>query len=119
MWRSASLHAKYSFVLALAIAGAIPYGCHAAWSLALGGGIQLVNLSILDRSVRAVLSTGGTGNAASLAQITLVLRTVVFFTAVIYVLTSTPAKALFFLAGLLVVVPAAIWHGLALPVRGD
>jgi hypothetical protein len=114
--RSASLHAKYLIVLALAIAGAIPYGCHAVWSLALGGGIQLVNLSVLERSVRAVLSTGG--GAAALAQVTLVMRTVLFFTAVIYVLTRTNAQPLAFLAGLLAIVPAAIWHGLAAPASG-
>jgi hypothetical protein len=83
--RSASLHAKYLIVLALAIAGAIPYGCHAVWSLALGGGIQLLNLDLLSRSVRAVLSAGrASGNAAALAQLTLVFRTVLFFTAVVY-----------------------------------
>lgn len=118
--RSASLHAKYLIVLALAIAGAIPYGCHAVWSLALGGGIQLLNLSLLQRSVRAVLSTGGAaGNAATLAQVTLVVRTVLFFTAVIYVLTRTNALPLPFLAGLLVIVPAALWHGLAGPAHEE
>lgn len=112
--RSASLHAKYLIVLALAIAGAIPYGCHAVWSLALGGGIQLLNLSLLQRSVRAVLSAGfASGNAAALAQVTLVVRTILFFTAVIYVLTQTNAQPLPFLAGLLLVVPAGLWHGLA------
>ena len=111
--RSASLHAKYAIVLALAIAGAIPYGCHAVWSTALGGGIQLLNLSLLERGVRAVLSAGAaSGNAASLAQVTLLVRTVLFFTAVIYVLAFTPVQPLAFLAGLLVIVPAAVWHGL-------
>ena len=111
--RSASLHAKYAIVLALAIAGAIPYGCHAVWSTALGGGIQLLNLSLLERGVRAVLSAGAaSGNAASLAQVTLLVRTVLFFTAGIYVLAFTPVQPLAFLAGLLVIVPAAVWHGL-------
>jgi ATP synthase I chain len=110
------LHAKYLIVLALAIAGGISYGCHAAWSVALGGGIQLLNLTVLERSVRAVLSTGSAaGNAASLAQVTLVLRTVLFFTAVIYVLAFTSVQPLSFLAGLLVIVPAALWHGLTPP----
>jgi hypothetical protein len=112
--RSASLHAKYSIVLALAFAGAISYGFHAAWSLALGGVIQVLNLAILERSVRAVLSAGGgTGNLAPIAQLVLFLRTVLFFTAVIYVLTSTSVQPLAFLAGLLVIVPAVLWHGLA------
>jgi hypothetical protein len=118
--RSASLHAKYLIVLALAIAGAIPYGCHAVWSTALGGGIQLLNLSLLERGVRAVLSAGAaSGNAAALAQVTLLVRTVLFFTAVIYVLAFTPVQPLPFLAGLLVIVPAALWHGLARPQSAE
>jgi uncharacterized membrane protein YtjA (UPF0391 family) len=118
--RSASLHAKYLIVLALAIAGAIPYGCHAVWSAALGGGIQLLNLDLLSRSVRAVLSAGGaSGNAAALAQLTLVIRTVLFFTAVIYVLTQTSAQPLPFLVGLLVIVPAGLWHGLTAVAHED
>jgi fermentation-respiration switch protein FrsA (DUF1100 family) len=114
------LHAKYLIVLALAIAGAIPYGCHAAWSTALGGGIQVLNLSVLERSVRAVLSAGG--GASSLApstgltlvgQLALFLRTLLFFTAVVYVLAVVPVQPIAFLVGLLTVVPAVIWHGLA------
>jgi len=108
------LHAKYLIVLALAIAGAIPYGCHAAWSTALGGGIQVLNLSVLERSVRAVLSTGGgASGVAPVAQLALFLRTLLFFTAVIYVLAVVPVQPLAFLVGLLAVVPAVIWHGLA------
>lgn len=110
--RSASLHAKYLIVLALAIAGAIPYGCDAAWSAAAGGGIQLLNLSVLERGVRAAFTTGAAGQATAIAQVMLVLRTVLFFTAVIYVLAATPVLPLAFLAGLLAIVPAAVWHGL-------
>ena len=73
-----------------------------------------MNLDLLSRSVRAVLSAGSASrNAASLAQLTLVVRTVLFFTAVVYVLAFTPAQPLAFLAGLLLVVPATLWHGLA------
>ena len=112
--RSASLHAKYLIVLALAFAGAISYGFHAAWSLALGGGIQVLNLAVLERSVRAVLAAGsGSGSLAPIAQLVLFLRTVLFFTAVIYVLKFTSVQPLAFLAGLLVIVPAALWYGLA------
>ena len=110
--RSASLHAKYLIVLALAIAGAIPYGCDAAWSAAAGGGIQLLNLSVLERGVRAAFTTGAAGQATAIAQVMLVLRTVLFFTAVIYVLAATSVLPLAFLAGLLAIVPAVIWHGL-------
>ena len=86
----------------------------------MGGGIQLLNLSLLARGVRAVLSAGAaSGSAVTLAQVTLVVRTVLFFTAVIYVLTFTPAQPLAFLAGLLVIVPAALWHGLTPPAQAD
>ena len=110
--RSASLHAKHLLVLALAIAGAIPYGFHAVGSLAAGGGIQVLNLTVLERSVRALL---GAGAAAPAAQLLLALRLVLFFTAIAFVLFATDVQPLAFLAGLLVVVPALIWHGLTAP----
>jgi hypothetical protein len=79
-----------------------------------------LNLSLLERGVRAVLSVGAaSGNAATLAQVTLLVRTVLFFTAVIYVLALTPTQPLPFLAGLLVIVPAALWHGLARPQSAE
>ncbi len=86
----------------------------------MGGGIQLLNLDLLSRSVRAVLTAGGaSANAATLAQLTLVIRTVLFFTAVIYVLTQTSAQPLPFLVGLLAIVPAGFWHGLTAAVHED
>ncbi len=111
--RSASLHAKYAITLTLAFAGGFSYGCHAAWSLALGGGIQVLNLTALERSVRAVLTADhGAGSGVPIAQLALFLRTLVFFVAVAYVLAVVPVQPLAFLAGLLAVVPALIWHGL-------
>ncbi len=110
--RSASLHAKYMFVLVLAFAGAISYGFHAAWSLALGGAIGLLNLTVLERSVRGFLSLRGSAPATKLV---LVLRTVLLFVAVSYVLAATPVEPLAFLAGLLAIVPAALWHGWSAP----
>ena len=110
--RSASLHAKYMIVLVLAFAGAFSYGSHAAWSLALGGGIGVLNLTVLERSVRGLLSLQ---SSAPAAQLVLVLRTVVLFVAVSYVLAATPVQPLPFLGGLLAIVPATIWHGLSAP----
>ena len=110
--RSASLHAKHLLVLALAIAGAIPYGFHAVWSLAAGGGIQVLNLTVLERSVRALL---GAGPLAPMVQSLLALRMLLFFAAVCYVLFTFDVEPLAFLAGLLAVVPALIWHGLTTP----
>lgn len=110
--RSASLHAKHLLVLALAIAGAIPYGFHAVWSLAAGGGIQVLNLTVLERSVRALL---GAGAVAPAAQMLLALRLLLLFAAVSFVLFRTDVQPLAFLIGLLAVVPALIWHGLTAP----
>jgi len=111
--RSPSLHTKYLIVLVLAFAGAISYGFHAAWSLALGGGIGLVNLMVLERSVRGLLSLQTSAPAA--APLVLVLRAALLLAAVGYVLTATPAQPLAFLAGLLAIVPALLWHGLTPP----
>jgi hypothetical protein len=110
--RSASLQTKYLIVLVLAFVGAISYGFHAAWSLALGGGIGLVNLTVLERSVRAVLSLQ---TSAPAAQLLLVLRAALLLAAIGYVLTATPAQPIPFLAGLFAIVPAALWHGLTPP----
>ena len=110
--RSASLQAKHAIVLVLAFAVAISYGCGAAWSLALGGGIGTLNLTVLERSVRGFLSLR---SSAPAAQLVLVLRLVVLFTAVGTVLVATPVQPLAFLAGLFAIVPAALWHGLTAP----
>ena len=64
--RSASLQAKHAGLLAVAIAGAIPYGWHAVWSLALAGGIQVVNLAVTERSVRLVFAEPTSAVAARL-----------------------------------------------------
>lgn len=72
-----------------------------------------MNLTVLERSVRAVLSAASGGGYATLVgQYALFLRTVLFFVAVIYVLTATSLQPLAFLAGLLAIVPAVLWHGL-------
>jgi uncharacterized membrane protein YhhN len=44
-----------------------------------------------------------------------VLRAALLLAAVGYVLTATPAQPLAFLAGLLAIVPALLWHGLTPP----
>jgi len=84
---------------------------HAAGSLLAGGGIQALNLKALELSVRLVLgvSTPRLG-AAGVAAI--VLRTLLFFLAVFWVFVAAPVHVLGFGAGLVLVVPASIWHGL-------
>jgi len=108
--RSASLQAKHALLLALAIAGAIPYGCHAVWSLALAGGIQVVNLAVTERSVRLVAAAHAPAFAA---QVLFFLRLLLVLAAIFAGLVLARAQPLPFLAGLLTVVPAVLWHGLA------
>jgi len=108
--RSASLQAKHALVLALAIGGAIPYGCHAVWSLALAGGIQVVNLAVLQGSVRLVIAGRAPRPAA---QLVLFLRLLLVLCAVYLALGPLGAAPLWFAAGLFAVVPAALWHGLS------
>ncbi|MGH2898608.1 MAG: hypothetical protein ACRDMZ_08030 [Solirubrobacteraceae bacterium] len=64
--------------------------------------------------MRAVLATGGGASGlAPIAQLALFLRTLLFFTAVVYVLAAVPVQPIAFLVGLLTVVPTVLWHGLA------
>jgi hypothetical protein len=106
--RSASLQAKHLLLLALAIGGAIPYGCHAVWSLALAGGIQVVNLAVTSRSVRLVVAQPV---SASGAHLVFMLRLFAVLAAVFLALRVLGAAPLPFAAGLLMIVPAAVWHG--------
>ena len=108
--RSASLQAKHAFLLALAIGGAIPYGCHAVWSLALAGGIQLLNVAVTTRSVRLVLAEPGAGQAA---RIVFMLRLLTVLAAIALCIGPLGAQPAPFVVGLLVIVPAALWHGLS------
>jgi ATP synthase I chain len=108
--RNASLQTKHACLLVLAIAGAIPYGCLAVWSLALAGGIQVLNLAVLERSVRLVVAENGSAPAA---RVFFMLRLFLVFGAIAAALGLFGARPLPFVAGLSVVVPAVIWHGLS------
>jgi ATP synthase I chain len=108
--RSASLQAKHLLLLALAIGGAIPYGCHAVWSLALAGGIQVVNVAVTTRSVRLVVAQPV---SASGAHLVFLLRLFAVLAAIFLALRVLGAAPLPFAIGLLVIVPAAVWHGLS------
>lgn len=109
--RSASLQARHALVLLLAIAGAIPYGCHAVWSLVLGGGVQVLNVAILERSVRLALGGGLPGAAIWLV---LFARMLLLFAAVLVLLGRVGVSPLPFTIGLFAILPAGLWHGLAL-----
>lgn len=114
--RIRSLQAKHALLLAVAIAGAIPYGCHAVLSLALAGGIQVVNLAVLEGSVRLVI--GGRAPRPA-AQLVLFLRLLLLCAAVFAALGYLGAAPAPFVVGLLVIVPAALWHGASRAVESS
>ena len=106
--RNASLQARHALLLLLAIAGAIPYGCHAVLSLALGGGIQVVNLAVMQRSVRPALA----GEAGALVTVLFFARLLLVLAVVAFVLSRDDVAHLPFVVGLSLLVPAAAWWGL-------
>lgn len=114
-----ALHGRHALCLALALLVAMPYGWRAVFSLAVGGGIQVVNLAGLERSVRslAALAVAARGSAA---QLLLVVRFIGVIAAVGFALWKLPIEPLWFAVGLSALVPAVIWHGLATsPDRGS
>ena len=110
---SPSLHAIHGALLAVALAGSIPYGWSATASLALGGGIQVLNLRALERSVRLMLaSTVESGSRARLAAHAVSgLRLLLLLALLSWVLIATPVRPLAFAIGLLLVVPALGLYG--------
>jgi hypothetical protein len=107
-----SIHAKNALILALALLGAMPYGVPAVWSVALGGGIQVVNLKGLERAVAWLVSLAPRRPSA-LLQLVLAARFVAVLAAAGVALWMLPVEPIAFAAGLSTVVPAVIWHGLA------
>ncbi len=104
-----TLPGKQLLVLTLAALGAISYGVPAAVSVLVGGGIQLVNLRGLERSV-AWLTGGAPGPIAHVAG---GLRFVLVLASALVALAMLPIDPLAFGVGIATVVPAAIWHGLS------
>jgi len=84
---------------------------HAAGSLLAGGGIQVLNLKTLERSVRLILGRGG--GPGSIGAAAVVARTTLLLAAVLWVLVAVPVNVPGFAVGLFLVVPASIWHGLS------
>lgn len=110
-----SLHAIHLGLLAVALAGSIPYGWSATASLALGGGIQVLNLRALERSVRLmVASTVESGSRARVAaHAASGLRLLLLLALLAWVMVATPVAPLPFGIGLLLVVPALAWYGIS------
>jgi hypothetical protein len=107
-----SLGAKNAVVLALALLGSIPYGWRAAASVAVGGGVQAVNLAGLERSVRLLLRLAADRRGGP-AHILLASRFLILVGSVGLVLYALPVAPLAFAVGLSTAVPAVLWHGLA------
>lgn len=107
----ASVHGKNVLVLAVALAGAAPFGWRALGSLALGGAMQVLNLRGLERSVATMLGLAALGRPFGRGLVT--MRWLLFLGAVVAALVALPLDPLAFLVGLSTSVPAVIWHGLA------
>jgi hypothetical protein len=106
--RLAPLQAKHALLLGLAFCASIPYGMHAAASLLVGGGIQILNLRALERSVRLITDR----QVAGLGLVLSAARFVLLISVVLLLFWATPLHRLALGIGLLLVVPAALWHGL-------
>lgn len=116
---SPALHVRHAVCLALALLLAMSYGWRAVFSLAIGGGIQIVNLVGLERSVRSLLSLASARRGRAV-QVLLAARFLVLIAAVGLALWKLPIDPLAFAVGLSALVPAVIWHGLATtPDRGS
>ena len=99
-------------MLTAALLGAAPFGWRAVASLALGGGMQVVNLRGLERSVRGMLGVAARGQTSG-ARALVTVRWVLLLGAVALALTTLPLQPIAFLGGLSTAVPAVIWHGFA------
>jgi len=105
------LHARHALLLGLAFGGAMAYGLHAAASLLAGGGIQVLNLMVLERGVRRLVGPAKTTSGA-LGVLLNSLRLVLLFGGVLWVATRTPVQPGAFGLGLLLIVPALLWQGI-------
>jgi hypothetical protein len=84
---------------------------HAAGSLLAGGGIQVLNLKALERSVRRVL--GRSGEPGATGVVLVIARTTLLLAVVLWVLAAVKVHLPGFAIGLFLAVPASIWHGLS------
>lgn len=116
-WLS-TVQRKHALLLAVAFAATIPYGCGAAWSLGVGGGIQVLNLGALGFGVRLIARVAGTRTGA-IGLLVILFRFLLLVGLVLWVLTQTGVQPLAFGAGLLLALPAAAWQGLEEARRTD
>ncbi len=105
----ASLHTRHACVAAALVGGAAMFGTSALASVALGSGMQAVNLFWLERSVQSWLQQAAAcdSGAARLASV----RLLALLAGVAAVLFSIPVDVVAFTVGISSAVPAVLWHG--------
>ena len=111
-----TLPARHWLVLAVAFVGSFPYGWRASASVALGGGIQVVNLKALERGVAWMLGLASSGGPLSAgarlgAGLLVQLRWLILLTAVGVILLLLPVEPIAFIVGLSTAALAVLWHG--------
>ena len=106
-----SLQAKHGIVIALALVASMGLGARFAFSVALGGGMQIINLWWLERSVRAWVARAQTGETRGVSRAA-GLRLMLLLATVGVVLLWGPVEPVPFTIGLSTAVPTVIWHGL-------
>ncbi len=113
-----TLHGKQFLVVLVAFVASFPYGWRAGASVALGGGIQVVNLKALERCVAWLLGLASGGGPLSVgarlgAGLLVQLRWLILAAAVAAILLTLPVEPIAFLVGLSTAALAALWHGFA------
>lgn len=106
-----SLHAKNAALSALLLALSVPFGSAVAIGVALGAAVQVVNLHLLERTVRHLLGLAAAGRPGGV-QALVMLRFAGLMGACAVVLLTLPVHPLGFAAGFSAAVPALCWHGL-------
>lgn len=109
--RLETIHKKNALILALAVLGSILYGIAAVGSVALGGGIQVLNLFALDRTLSSLRGLAGSGSGRGLRAV-LAFRFLAVVALAGWALVTLAVEPLPFVIGLGTVIPAALWHGL-------
>jgi hypothetical protein len=105
----ASLHARHACVAAALVGGAAMFGTSALAGVALGSGMQAVNLFWLERSVQGWLQQAAAGHSGVAQQAA--VRLLALLASVAAVLFWVPVDTVAFTVGISSAVPAVLWHG--------
>ena len=104
-----SLHTRHACIAVALVGGAAMFGTSALASVALGSGMQAVNLFWLERSVQGWLQQAADGHAGVAQQAA--LRLIALLASVGAVLLWLPVDTIAFTVGISSAVPAVLWHG--------